>query len=73
MLEGMIPPVDSNLCKVSRLAADLSPEDNVALQDAMADTAWTTSALGIELRRRGFDVGDTMLRRHRVEVCSCVR
>ena len=73
MLEGMIPPVDSNLCKVSKLAADLSPEDNVALQNALDDAAWTTSALGVELRKRGFNVGDTMLRRHRIRVCSCAR
>jgi|AntAceMinimDraft_12_1070368.scaffolds.fasta_scaffold142618_2 hypothetical protein len=73
MLEGMIPPVDSNLCKVSKLAADLSPEDNGALQDALADIGWTTSALGVELRRRGFNVGDTMLRRHRIKVCTCAR
>ena len=73
MLEGLPAPVDSNLCKVSKLAADLSPEDNSILQDAMKNPAWSTTALCIELNKRGLALGETVLRRHRTVKCSCAR
>lgn len=73
MLEGLRPPLDSNLCKVSLLAAELSPEDNAILQAAMVDENWTSLGLATELSKRGFVVGDSVLRKHRNQGCKCAR
>ena len=73
MLEGLKPPLDSNLCKVSLLAAELSPEDNAVLQEAMKDDRWSSFGLAAELTRRGFAIGDSALRKHRNQGCKCAR
>jgi len=73
MLEGLAPPFGGNLCKVGRLAHELTPEDNEILQSAVIDERWTTSALTLALSERGFSVGETVLRRHRTGKCSCAR
>jgi len=73
MLEGLTPPEDTNLCKVSKLAADLSPEDNAILQDALADHRWSTLALTNELNARGLIMGETAVRKHRAGKCKCAR
>lgn len=73
MLEGLEPPIKDALCKVSREASKLSPEDFAILQDALNDKRWTTNALVIALNERGFEVGETALRKHRVGRCHCAR
>lgn len=73
MLEGLTPPEDKTLCKVSRQAAELSPEDFAILQEALNDPRWSTNALHVALNERGFFVGDTALRKHRDKKCCCVR
>ena len=73
MLEGLTPPEDGNLCKVAKMAADLSPEDFAILQNAISDTRWSTLALVTALSERGFVVGETAFRRHRNGKCPCAR
>lgn len=73
MLEGLTPPLDANLCKIAQLASELNPEDNAILQESMLDQRWSTSALASALSDRGFVVGETALRRHRIEKCKCVK
>lgn len=73
MLEGLEPPVNKAVCKVERLAAELSQEDKEILESALADSRWTTNALVSALADRGFVVGDTALRKHRDGKCCCAR
>lgn len=68
MLAEEPPPID--LCKVGRIRAALSPEDQAFLDDRLA----TTSSLHVAkvLARDGIQVGDATIRKHRERVCRCV-
>lgn len=73
MLEGLTPPEDKSLCKVTVQATDLTPEDFAILQEALSDSRWSTSALASALNERGFAIGETALRKHRSKKCACAR
>lgn len=73
MLEDLPVPTDKSLCLVATKALDLSPEDFRILQDALDNPNWPHSKLAEELKARGFHVGETVVRRHRLKTCACVR
>ena len=73
MLEGLTPPSKEALCKVSRLAAELSKEDYDILAAALNDPRWSTTALANALTERGFVIGDGAVRKHRQKTCCCAR
>lgn len=73
MLEGLTPPVNNALCKVSREASKLSEQDQKILSEALGNPLWSTHALTKELNSRGFDVGETAMRKHREGECACAR
>jgi hypothetical protein len=73
MLEGMVPPLSSSMCKVGQKALGLSEEDNKILKASVEDPRWSSSALRRALIERGFVVGETALLRHRKKECTCAR
>lgn len=73
MLEGLTPPLDGSLCIIGKKSLALSKEDQEVLEASLADPRWSTSALKLALDDRGFVVGETALRRHRVKECNCAR
>lgn len=73
MLEDLRIPSKTKPCALARKAAELDDKDRKILEEALADPRWSTNALRIALNERGFVIGDTGLRAHRMKDCSCVR
>lgn len=73
MLEGLTPPIKESLCAVMVRAADLEPADLKILLDALAEPLWSNNALAAELTRRGFEISESTVRKHRTKVCACVK
>lgn len=72
MLEDLALPAGKP-CKTAQKIAELSPEDQKILLDALENPRWSTHALRRELTQRGFIISDTSFRGHRNKECSCVR
>jgi hypothetical protein len=73
MLEGLTPPNKESLCAVMVRAAELEPADLKILLEAIDDKRWSTLGLAETLTERGFIIGETTLRKHRVRKCACAR
>ena len=73
MLQGMTPPIKEMLCAVMERAADLEPADLKVLLDSLEDKRWSNNALAAELTRRGFEISESTVRKHRSKTCCCVR
>lgn len=73
MLEGMTPPNKESLCAVMTRAADLEPADLKVLLDALEDKRWSNNALADELTKRGFEISESTVRKHRNKVCACAK
>lgn len=73
MLEGMTPPVKESLCAVMERAADLEPADLKILLDSLEDKRWSNNALAAELTKRGFEISESTVRKHRNKTCACVK
>ena len=72
MLEGLKPPTRQLPCRVATILEQLSKEDQVILQSAIADAFnWPTKTLAKELKKRGLDISDTPIYKHRAKGCSC--
>lgn len=72
MLENLTPPTVVRTCKVQRITAGLSDSDRKILQGAIADqVTWKTHVLVAELQKRGIDMSESTLRKHRRAECSC--
>lgn len=74
MLENLQPPAKYKPCKIARIIDTLKPEDQVILQEALADkTKWSNYALAGALQERGLEFTTETLRAHRINICSCSR
>ena len=73
MLEGLTPPTENFFCLIGRKSLELSKEDQEVLEASLADPRWSSAALKKALDDRGFSVGETVLRKHRVRECACAR
>jgi hypothetical protein len=73
MLENLPDPIDKRLCIVARRATELSQEDFEILQAALSNPAWSHNGLADALTKEGFVVNENAVRKHRKEICSCVR
>jgi hypothetical protein len=73
MLEGLTPPIKESLCAVMVRAADLTPADLKILLDSMEDPRWSNVALAKELTTRGFQISESVIRKHRNKVCACAK
>lgn len=75
MLEGLKPKSSDKLCGlITKAQNELSKEDQRILFDAVADTEqWTSHALAMELRGRGFHVHRAAVGDHRSGRCACAK
>jgi hypothetical protein len=71
MLEGMTPPKKVLACKVRFVLDSLEPKDQELLKKALADPQWRHTRLTYELNKRGIDISENPVRRHRLGMCSC--
>ena len=73
MLEDLPVPTDEKLCIIARKAAELSQEDYDILQAAINNPNWSNNGLTNALVERGFEIGETAMRKHRIKKCACAR
>jgi hypothetical protein len=73
MLEGLTPQVRKSSCKVRTILETLDTKDQAILVDAIANQAWTSTALARELTARGIAISDKPVMLHRRKECSCAR
>lgn len=75
MLEGLTPPPNkAQYCKIAIIEADLTDTDKKIFMDAVNNKdLWRARALSLELRKRGVDVADTTITKHRTKMCFCYR
>jgi len=72
MLEDMVPEVRVTPCKVRKVAAEMSVEDNAILTAALDNVEdWSSNALARALCQRGVIITEKPIRRHRNKECSC--
>lgn len=71
-LETLIPSRDKHDCKLNRLMESLEPSDKSILTNALNDQVkWSTHALHVALRKKGFEIGYQSIYRHRKGACAC--
>jgi hypothetical protein len=58
-------------CSVGVIINQLSPDDLVALNDALADLTITGRAITAALTAEGYKVRDYAVNRHRRGICMC--
>jgi hypothetical protein len=73
MLEDLTPPVRSYACKVKTIAETLDPKDRTILLSAIDNPDWAYKTLSNELAKRGVQLIDTTISRHRNKRCACFR
>jgi hypothetical protein len=73
MLEGLTPPTKERLCAVMSRASELKAEDLTILLEALQDSRWSNNGLADALKERGFEVSESVIRKHRSKKCCCAR
>ena len=73
MLEGLTPPSKERLCAVMSRATALDAKDIAILVEALQDSRWSNNGLADALKERGFEVSESVIRKHRSKKCSCAR
>jgi hypothetical protein len=73
MLEDLKPPVRTYACKVKTIAEGLDAKDREILLTAVNSDEWAYKTLSNELGKRGIDILDTTIARHRTARCACFR
>lgn len=72
MLEGLTPNKYSPVCKVREIADTLEESDRKILMDAVNDSdKWGAIALRNALNKRGLQMSDKPIVRHREGRCDC--
>lgn len=59
-------------CLAGLIAEKMDAELLADYEEAMADTTIASTSLATVLKRRGIEISDTTISRHRKGVCSCV-
>jgi hypothetical protein len=73
MLEGLAPKEKEKVCVLVRRAAELEPADREILMAAMVDPKWSSNALSIALRNKGFSIHKNGVQEHRMKNCPCAK
>ena len=72
MLEGLTPPVKAFPCRVRQIATELDESDAVIFMNAIENVdAWSNNGLAAELTKRGVQISEKTIRKHRNRYCSC--
>jgi len=59
-------------CLAGLIADKMDAELFAEYQEAMADETIASTSLSTVLKRRGIEISDTTISRHRKGICSCV-
>lgn len=75
MLEDLTPPKNKTFfCKVEQLSVELDDIDSKIFLSAINNQAqWGARTLSNELRKRGVEIADTTIAKHRNKGCNCYR
>ena len=71
MLEDLTIPNKPQSCRIRTLHATLTEPNKTIFIEAIENPDWPMTTLANELRKRGIDVSDNSIRRHRKKTCSC--
>jgi hypothetical protein len=74
MLEGLEPAKPTFTCKVATLYSELDKKDAEILKAAIADVRkWPAKSLQKALKERGVSLADTVISKHRTQLCRCYK
>lgn len=72
MLEGLEPPRQNFTCKVKVISEQLDKKDLSIFMDAISDhRKWPAKSLQKALKERGISLADTVIAKHRQQICRC--
>jgi len=71
MLEDLNIPNKPQSCRIRTLHSSLTEPNKTIFIEAIENPDWPMTTLANELRKRGIDVSDNSIRRHRKKTCSC--
>ncbi len=72
VLEGLEPKPRRYECKVGTTLKSLEQVDREILEEALADwQKWSSYSLSQALAKRGVNIYDKAIRKHREGICSC--
>lgn len=72
MLEGLEPPKVNFTCRVKTVLEELDKKDAQILVAALADVRkWPAKTLQKALKERGLSLADTIISKHRQQLCRC--
>jgi hypothetical protein len=71
MLEDLKIPVKQTSCRVRTVAAEMSEKDAEILESAVMNPDWPFKTLEVELYRKGVNLSEKAIKRHREKHCSC--
>lgn len=73
MLENLVIPQRSWPCKVKQVSESLTEVDRKIFVDAVMNPEWPLKTLENELNKRGLDISEAPIRKHRNKACACFR
>jgi hypothetical protein len=71
MLEDLKIPVKQTSCRVRTVVSEMSEKDAEILADAVMNPDWPFRTLEVELFRKGVNLSEKAIKRHREKRCSC--
>jgi hypothetical protein len=73
VLKDLVIPQKVWPCKVKNLAATLTEVDRKIFLAAVMNPDWPLKTLENELRKRGMEISEHPLKKHRTGACACSR
>ena len=71
MLDDLELPTKPAACKVRTVHETLTEPNKTIFIQAVESPEWPMTTLANELKKRGINVSDNTIRRHRKRTCSC--
>lgn len=71
MLDDLNIPSKPVSCRIRTIADELDVTNKTIFIQAVENPEWPMTVLAVELRKRGINVSDNSIRRHRKQTCSC--
>lgn len=74
MFETLALPEKESFCPmIVRATNNLEAKDLKIFIDALADPRWPARTLATEVTKRGFNVSENQIWKHRSKACACAR
>ena len=72
MLEGLEPPKRNYTCRIKVLSDQLDKKDSTIFLEAVnSPDKWPAKTLQNALKERGIILADTVITKHRQQLCRC--